>query len=105
MKNREFWRSNGGIAVLSVVFYFLVFGLILLFASTDSSFLMWIVILPCAFFGWRALNRIQPAMFLWLSFVGWIVYFFVKLILSVVVGVFVAPYHIGRWIAGKIAGG
>ena len=104
MKTKEFWGSTTGIAIISVACYIIVWGAILALGSSETS-LACIGILPCVFFGWRALNRIQPTMFLWLSFMGWIVYFLVKLLLSVFVGVFVAPYHIGRWLAGKIVGG
>ena len=51
------------------------------------------------FFGWRALNRIQPSMFLWMNFTGWMIYFVVKVILAIAVGLFVAPYQIAKAIS------
>ena len=61
-----------------------------------------IVIAICAFFGWRALSRIQPAMFLWMSWTGWFVYIFVKFFLSAVIGLFVTPWVISKWISKKV---
>ncbi len=104
MKNKAFWGSKSGLAIITVVCYVLIWSLILALGSSETN-LAWLGIIPCAFFGWRSLNRIQPTMFLWLSFVGWIIYFFVKLLLSVVVGIFVAPYYIGRWLAERISYG
>lgn len=52
----------------------------------------------CIFFGWRALNAIQPEMFLWMSLFGWLIYFLIKAMLSLFIGVFVAPIKIGKWV-------
>lgn len=38
-------------------------------------------------YGWSLLNKITPSMFLWLSWVGWLIYILIKLILSYVVGI------------------
>lgn len=37
-------------------------------------------------FGWRALSRIQPRMFLFMSFFGWMMYYYLKFVLSYFVG-------------------
>lgn len=53
------------------------------------------VVIPA---GWSALNRITPDVFLILPVVGWAIFFFVKLILSVAVGTYWAPVKIIRTI-------
>lgn len=49
-------------------------------------------------YGWALLNRVQPSMFLWLSWVGWLVYFFIKLLIAYLVGVVALPIKIVKWI-------
>ena len=50
----------------------------------------------CVPFGWHALNSITPKMFLWLPLVGWLLYFFLKLCISIVVGWVAAPVQISK---------
>lgn len=47
--------------------------------------------------GWRALTKIQPSMFLFLPLIGWVIYFFVKFILSIFVGLFMFPVTLYRY--------
>lgn len=61
-----------------------------------------IVMLLCSYFGWKALNKIQPTMFLWMPLMGWLVYFLIKFFLSAAVGLFVAPFVIGKFIGTKL---
>lgn len=44
--------------------------------------------------GWSALNRITPNIFLIMPIIGWVIYFIVKLWLSLLIGVFVMPFKI-----------
>ena len=62
-----------------------------------------IVMLVFAIFGWRALNKIQPVMFLWMSWPGWVLYFLIKFILSYIVGIFLGPIQIGNALAKLIS--
>ncbi len=99
---RSFLASNMGYYVLSLVIAIIIWGIaVALWASQGE--LAIIVILACAVFGWQALNSIQPAMFIWMSWAGWIIYFCIKFILSAIIGLFVAPFKIGKWIAGAIS--
>jgi hypothetical protein len=41
--------------------------------------------------GWKIVSFIQPRMFLFLSFFGWVMYFFLKLMISFVVGIIALP--------------
>lgn len=88
--------------VVTFILYVIVFGTVAAGASNDNLYLTWGVILVCAFFGWKALNKIQPSMFLWMSWTGWLFYFFIKFLLSTMVGVFIAPYKIGQYIGGAL---
>ena len=61
--------------------------------------LLWIL---WGFFGWRALTSITPSFFLILPVAGWLIFFFVKALLSVVVGAIVTPFKITKGIANAL---
>ena len=100
---RSFLASDVGYYVLSFVIAIIIWGIAVALWTSQGELAL-IVILACAFFGWRALNSIQPAMFIWMSWTGWIVYFCIKFILSAIIGLFVAPFKIGKLIARAING-
>ncbi|MBQ6625661.1 MAG: hypothetical protein IIX27_00010 [Ruminococcus sp.] len=64
---------------------------------------IWVIAAVCGFFGWRALNAITPDMFLFMSCGAWIVYFVIKGVLSIIIGMFVAPFQIAKMIANAIS--
>lgn len=41
--------------------------------------------------GWRALNKITPSIFLILPLIGWVIYFLIKGVLSMAVGIVLLP--------------
>lgn len=47
--------------------------------------------------GWQWLNRIQPAMFMFLPIMGWFIYFFVKFFVAIFVGTVAFPVNIYRF--------
>lgn len=49
-------------------------------------------------YGWAILNSITPSMFLWMSWVGWLIYFFIKLLLAYAIGLVALPIKIIKWI-------
>lgn len=49
-------------------------------------------------YGWSFLNKITPAMFVWMSWIGWAVYFLVKLIIAYFVGLIALPIKLFQWI-------
>lgn len=49
-------------------------------------------IVACIPYGWRVLNMITPNIFLIMPFIGWVIYFIVKMTLAAMVGVFVMAY-------------
>jgi len=50
--------------------------------------------------GWNALTKITPKMFLFLPLVGWGIYFGIKLLISLFIGVFCAPFQIIKILKG-----
>ena len=42
-------------------------------------------------YGWKSLNSITPRVFLVLPLIGWLIYFYFKIMLSLIIGFFVAP--------------
>ncbi len=49
--------------------------------------------------GWKTLTRITPAVFLFLPIIGWVVYFIVKFVLSVALGLVMLPIRTIRNVA------
>lgn len=82
--------------ILSIIFCIAGFIVVLL---GEHNFLMAIAAgyvwggIP---WGWQALNRITPSVFLFLPLIGWVIYFIIKLILSCWVGIVVTPFKIYR---------
>ena len=50
-------------------------------------------------YGWTILNRITPSMFLWLTFIGWIVYFLIKLVLAYIIGIPALIFKLIKWVS------
>ena len=53
--------------------------------------------------GWKAITFLQPKMFLFLSFMGWFIYFLIKFILSVFVGLVALPLGLIKLIVNMIS--
>lgn len=62
---------------------------------TALSLLISVLWIVC---GWKALTFITPDIFLIMPLIGWVVYFMIKGFLSLIVGIFVAPYYISKTI-------
>lgn len=54
------------------------------------------------YWGWKALNRITPSMFVFMPVIGWVVYFVIKGLLALVLGMFIGPYKFGCWLGDRI---
>ena len=50
-------------------------------------------------YGWSILNRMTPTMFLWMSWIGWLVYFGIKLLLAYFIGIIALPIKLFGWIS------
>lgn len=98
----DFLASKTGKTVMTVVLIILIFGLLLLAINSNMQTLTGIAFLVCAIFGWKALNRITPNIFLVMSFAGWAIYFLIKGLLSIFIGVFVAPFQIAKMISNAV---
>ena len=46
------------------------------------------------FWGWKVISFIQPKMFLFLPIIGWVFYFLIKILLSMIVGIVAMPVGI-----------
>lgn len=85
----NFFKTTAGQVVIITICYAVTLSIVLLPATLGA-----VIALMCVYFGWKALDRIQPVYFLWLPIIGWIIYFIVKVIISYMIGLFVAPFKI-----------
>ncbi len=101
---KDFLCSGAGKLAMIVLFYVLIFGLftmlITLFENSMVVVLAFAVVF--AYFGWKALNKINLNVILIMPIGKWVVYYAVKGILSLVIGVFVAPFVLAKRIANGI---
>jgi len=100
----DFLISPTGRIVITVVGMILIYGIIMMALDSNSSFVLGVTLLICTVFGWSALNKITPRIFIWMSLTGWVVYFLIKGLLAVTIGVFVAPFQISKVLAEYING-
>ena len=101
---RDFICSPLGKGALIVVLYIVIWGILVALTNIESTSGIPGVIMGIAFgyFGWKSLSRIQPNIFLIMPIVGWLIYFFVKGVLSVLIGMFVAPFVIAKKVTESI---
>lgn len=84
--------------ILAVFLVIILLAYIALILIDDAPWFMLVLWIFWGIFGWRTLNRIRPSYFLFLPIIGWVLFFIVKGLLSVVIGVFVAPFVIANGI-------
>lgn len=98
-----FFKSTTGRIVLTVVLYIVIFSmeyfLISVFNNNGAVFVVIAIIM--AYFGWKALNRITPDLFVIMPLGHWFWYWTIKGFLSIFVGAIVAPYQIAKMIISK----
>ena len=103
-KVKSFFVSGFGKVVLTILMYVLVWGVISLLSELfDDPTATIILLLVFIVFGWKALSKITPDVFLLMPIGGWITYYIIKGILSFIVGFFVAPYVIAKGISTKLS--
>lgn len=106
IKMRAFLASMLGRLVMFIVCYAVAFGIVFgvaaLASSMDIPFLMLIVLVPIIICGWHFIDWLTPAMFVWMSWAGWAIYFVIKLMASCFLGFFIAPYHIAKTICDNV---
>ena len=99
--------TPGGRGLMIFLLYLVIFGILILIsniamANPSLQFIAFIYIVLFSFFGWKALNRIQPSIFLVLPLIGWLIYFLLKFFLAIVVGMFVTPFVISKKITTAV---
>lgn len=92
--NKQLFIKNG---IIMIILF--LFGL---FTADDGFFNKLMIGYFCAGipWGWSALNKITPNLFLFMSWFGWVIYFVIKLIISMIIGMFVTPFKIYGIIKG-----
>lgn len=96
----EFLVSPMGKIVLAIVLYAIIFGIEYALISAGVAFPIIAVVL--AYFGWQALDMITPDIFLIMPLSSWLWYWLIKGILSIFIGLFVAPYQIAKMIVRAV---
>ena len=106
---KKFLCSGAGKAVMIIIGYVVILaGLSIAFGIISSNpgenMVTFILITEFIFaiFGWIALKKITPRIFLILPLIGWIIYFLIKLLLAMLIGGFVAPFVISKAIANIV---
>ncbi len=102
MKFKEFLCSKGGYYGMIAVLYAIIWGIMVALTATDSTVIAFIYMAVFSYFGWKALNRITPDIFLFMPLIGWVIYFVAKFILAIIVGMFVAPFQIAKKISSSV---
>lgn len=94
---RVFGRMVGsslGKMLTYIIVYLIAFGLVAL--SIEIPFIAPITVLFAIIYGWRFINFLTPAMFVWMPIAGWLIYFTVKLFVAAFLGLFIVPYQLAR---------
>ncbi len=101
---KDFICSPLGKGAMIVVFYIIIWGLMVMLTSIESaSGIPAVIFAIClGYFGWKSLTRIQPNIFLFMPIIGWVIFFVVKGVLSVIIGMFVAPLVIAKKITESV---
>lgn len=99
---KELIAKGAGRIVFIAVLYAVILGLFILIVNLDNPVILYCFCAVFIYFGWQALNKITPNIFLIMPIVGWLIYYLVKGILSAIVGMFVAPLVIAKKIANSV---
>lgn len=102
MKFKNFLLSKAGYFCIIALFYLIIWGIMVALTATDSTVVAMIYLVAFTYFGWKALNVITPNIFLFMPVIGWVIYFSIKFVLSIIVGMFVAPFQIAKAISNSI---
>ncbi len=101
-KFKKFLISPVGKLVIIAVSAVIVYGLLMVFLSTRIMFLFIPTLILCGFFGWKALNKITPNIFLVMGIGAWAIYYLVKGLLSIMIGAVISPIVIAKMITDKV---
>lgn len=99
---KELIATGAGKVVFIAVLYAVILGLFIFIVNLENQILLYGFCAIFIYFGWQALNKITPNIFLIMPVVGWLIYYLIKGILSAIVGMFVAPMVIAKKIANSV---
>jgi hypothetical protein len=97
----RFLTSGIGRTIITIIVAVIIYPIIIACLNSNSDVILAIVLLVCAVFGWKSLNKITPEIFIWMSFAAWGTYLIVKGLLSIIIGAFVTPFVVGKLVASK----
>ena len=101
---KKFLISPAGNLLITVSLYVPILGLLLAFLTVFDAPIIAVIMAICfSYFGWQALSRITPDIFLIMPIGGWIAYFIIKACLSFFLGTFLAPLVIGKKVTSYIS--
>ena len=100
--SQHFLKTPFGKACLIIILYAVIFFTMLGLIGANLDVVIYVIAAIFAVCGWRVLNMITPDIFLVMSWVGWLVFFVVKGVLSILIGMFVAPFVISKKIVSMI---
>lgn len=101
---KEFLCSGAGRLAMIILFYALILGLftMLMTLFENSTVVILAFVVMFAYFGWKALNKINLNVILIMPIGKWVFYYVIKGLLSLFIGVFVAPFVLAKKIANEI---
>lgn len=101
---KQFLCSSAGKVGMIIFFYAAIWGIFLLWVGVmeDMRWLAFAYLGLYAYFGWKALDRITPNIFLIMPIIGWVIYILVKGALAFIVGMFIAPFKFAKKITEMI---
>ncbi len=97
-----FLTSKAGGIFITIMLAAIIYGILILALCTELHIITLALLIICGYFGWISLTKITPNIFLWMSFAGWALYFLIKGILSGIIGIFVAPFKLGKIIGVRL---
>lgn len=102
---KRFMKTESGrtvIIALTCLFFYGLLALCYFVFPNEGAAVLSIFSFIFVYWGWKALNMITPNVFLIMPIVGWLIYFGVKLVASLFVGLFIGPYKVGCFLGDKI---
>lgn len=91
--------------VLTIIFAVIGFCIVHSYKGHFLTCLLGAYIGAGILWGWYALNKITPNVFLFMPIVGWLIYFGIKFVLAFYVGLVALPYQVftftRRWLKSK----
>ena len=101
---KEFLCSKTGGVVLTLIVYAVTLIVMCVIGALSDSIgdspvvgVVGLILLAVwTILGWKALSMIQPNIFLIMPIGGWVIYFVVKGFISMLLGIFIAPYQLAK---------